>query len=651
MLQHEEARAEGDAPINGQDPAATPTQLPIAEFDLSSLRNASLELLRHSGIARVICVDDCYAPASRSVDEVSAALKANLLTSEDKAAIANAFAGLTQLAEPELPIALAVSLLEDNWQSLEEAQQVEIMAVVDARLEPAASTSNGSPAQDSGAASRLRELLARPDAYLTLSLQEWRARKADLLADRKSTLVLFDRDFTREGAAEDAGENEVEGLLADAPSDWRIGLLTHTVIDSDAEVETWRTLSDKSEFNSSRFLVIAKGRLAQNPQEFPRMLKLTLLAPALEEMQQQVHEAVQEAWKQAHEHARMIDPYTLEAALTGDRTRDGAWGPETLLRVTTAFTQDKIRAKLRANAEVHRSSSLVTSLNNVKLAAIPDLDRVRQELAQIERLEYYDSYEHLNGLYFPIEAGDIFVLQQLNAVSSNIVNPSPVEPAPSEDQPLMRADAKTRDYLILLAQPCDLAIRSKGERSYDLSYVRVAPLTPPRDRVISQPGGNSPTAFDLPFFHQEGGVGMEVRLSRQQIVPLTALDMCAFNQDGCARLRADQSVPDHVLPNWQKRFTKLQKWVRDTVKQYAEMQSDNISGPTVEVLTRALTGTGAWPRLTSRILVSEGAVDYGIRRVTRLREPYRSALLSRMAQREARDAFDPSLLDKPKQVS
>lgn len=637
----------GDASANGQDVVVTSVNPALTEIDLSSVRRVSLELLNHSGIARVICVDDCYATVARSVDEVSAALKADLLTTEDKTAIAR-FPGLASLAEPELPITVAVSLVEESWQTLDEGRQQEIMALIDARLGSGASKPGGSPEQDRDAASRLRELLSRPNAYLTMPLQEWRARKAELLADGKSTLVLFDRDFSREGSAVDAGENEVEGLLAQAPSDWRIGLLTHTVLNSDAELETWQSLSDRFAPKSSRFLVIAKDRLAEKPHEFPRMLKLTLLAPALEEMQQQVHEAVQEAWKQAHEQARTIDPYTLEAALTGDRVKDGAWGPETLLRVTTAFTQEAIRAKLRANAGVHRSSALITSLNRVKLAAIPDVDRVRQELAKIERLEYYDSPEHLNELCFPVEAGDIFLLQQLDAIKPNVEKSESPEPGQPDDQSAAGAGGDKAKYLILLAQPCDLAIRSNGARSNDLSYVRLAPLVLPRDRNISQPGGSSATVFDLPFFHDASGAGVEVKLSQQLIAPLTALDMCAFSQDGRAQLRVDQNVPDHVLPNWQKRFTKLQKWVRDTVKQYAEMSPDTIPASGAQVLTRALTGTGAWPDLPSRISVGGKAVHYGIRRVTRLREPYRSALLTRMAHREARDAFDPSLLDKLK---
>ncbi|MFJ9830530.1 hypothetical protein ACIRU2_03830 [Streptomyces sp. NPDC101169] len=550
---------------------------------------------------------------------------------------------LSGLAEPGLPAPLAVSLLEQAWDSLNEGQQQQVLDLVDQKL--GSDPIEGEQYKDPDAALRLRELLAEPHEYLTLSLQQWRSRKSDLLADGKSTLVLFDRDFSREGAAADAGEGEIERLLSEAPEGWKIGLLTHTVDDADAEVAAWRALSEQFQAGSSRFLVIAKGRLAEVPDTFPRMLKLTLLAPALEQIQHKVYEAVQEVWHQANEDALAIDPYTLEAALSGDRVRDGAWGPETLLRVTGAFTQDKIRAKLRGNMAVHEASALIASLGQI-MPASSDGEQVRKELARIERLEYYDSPEHVNELCFPIEAGDIFMLEDFVDAPGEFEKAEASLGAPTGGRPARTVRTKGVQYLVLLAQPCDLAIRANGRRSNDLTYARMAPLRLLTDRVVSQPGGVSAASFDLPFFDSDTGAGVEARLSQQQIVPLTALDMCAFNSDGEAVFHLGEAAPDLLLPNWKKRYRSVEKWVRSVVTQYKEMEPHNIPAKGADALTRALTCTGVCPSLQSLISVREGAVHYGIRRLTRLREPYRSALLTRMAQRESRDAFDPSLLDK-----
>jgi hypothetical protein len=164
--------------------------------------------------------------------------------------------------------------------------------------------------------------------------------------------------------------------------------------------------------------------------------------------------------------------------------------------------------------------------------------------------------------------------------------------------------------------------------------------------VITHPGGDVATSFDLPFFFAESGIGVEVKLSQQHYVPLTALDMCVLSGSGQGFMSADQAMPDHVLPNWQNRFEVLKEWVIKQVDAYRAMEPQVMQGKAADQITAALTGTVASPKLESLISLSRSMVIYGVSRVGRLREPYRSALLSRMAQRDSRDAFDPSLIDK-----
>ncbi|WP_159054597.1 hypothetical protein [Streptomyces dysideae] len=640
---HEEGTAKDDAAAREGIPRV-PAQADVnggASFDAKAASQQLLELAR---VERVICVDDWYAQKEDGGEGILAALTEGALLSEDLDKIASFIPGATLLTDPSAPIELVVDEVRGVWPSLEEDQRTAIQRLVDERLGP---EGVGFPTEeDEPAAACLRELLADSRDFLTLSLAGWRSQRSSLLGDGKSTLILFDRDFSREGASQNAGEEQISLLLRDAPDSWRIGLLTHTVSPDDAEVETWRMLSQQFEADSSRFLVIAKGRLSVSADGFPRMLKLTLLAPALERLQGSLSEAVSGTWSEAIDKVGAIDPYTLEAALNGDRLTDGTWGPETLLRIATAFTQDSVRAKLRADRMVHLSSELVTSLSQVRLPSTANPDRVRQELAEIERLEYFETADHLTQLHFPLEVGDVFAFQKF------VQKPHQFEQQKSG----RRAGAGTTDeprrsgaehYMILLSQPCDLAVRSDGKRGNDLEFVRVAPLkSPAKGRVITHPGGGVATSFDLPFFFEESGGGVEVKLSQQHYVPLTALDMCVLSAGGNGIMSARQGMPEHILPNWQKRFEILRAWVSKQVDAYKAMEPHGMPGRAADQITAALTGTVASPKLESLISLSESAIIYGVRRVGRLREPYRSALLSRMAQRDSRDAFDPSLIDK-----
>ena len=211
----------------------------------------------------------------------------------------------------------------------------------------------------------------------------------------------------------------------------------------------------------------------------------------------------------------------------------------------------------------------------------------------------------MTELHFPLEVGDVFAFQKFHdrphgfeqkqgrrgsarAASDN-------EPA----QALRRQN--TVQHMILLAQPCDIAVRADGKRGNGLEFVRVAPLRPPTGgRLISQPGGGVATSFDLPFFFEESGGGVEVKLSRQQYVPLVALDMCVLSESGEGSLSVTQSLPPHLLPNWQERFRLLLAWVTKQVIAYKAMEPHRIPGKGAGITSRLLLLPQSLPRISIR---------------------------------------------------
>ena len=164
-------------------------------------------------------------------------------------------------------------------------------------------------------------------------------------------------------------------------------------------------------------------------------------------------------------------------------------------------------------------------------------------------------------------------------------------------------------------------------------------------------GEGGPHRFIVPFFDDAtGGTATgsagAVRLNRSYLVPSRALDFCVLSSDGSAHLAADAPAPPHLIPSWRQRHRELAKWVGNVVNQYEGMAAHDLGSNGATFLTAGLTLATSPTRLTSLISRQMRSVTFGLRRVGRLRDPYRTAVMTRAAQRDMRDAFDAELLDE-----
>ena len=112
---------------------------------------------------------------------------------------------------------------------------------------------------------------------------------------------------------------------------------------------------------------------------------------------------------------------------------EGAWSPETLVRVIGVYQQQQISQNIRKNADLHGLVRDIDPICSVTTSPIPDA--VTKDEATATRMNFMDAAGNLQPLLsiFQFLTGDIF------------------------------DDGKGQKY-ILLAQPCDLMVRSKGNR-------------------------------------------------------------------------------------------------------------------------------------------------------------------------------------------
>ncbi|MGW3105989.1 hypothetical protein [Streptomyces sp. NPDC001100] len=618
---------------------SVPTQGISRDVKIEVAKRAAQELIALANIQRVICVDDYYSVTTDDVFQVAAAIESSSLEAETLASIASSHPSLAPISDG-LPSDLAAELVRSVWDSLDVDARAEISALVAQQLGNDDEGDDEPQGEDASALVTLRTLLADPPEFVTLTLDQWRRESSTLLGDGKPTLLLFDRSFEREGASSSAGEAEIQRILQGNYLHWKVALLTHTVTSPDEEIAAWRALTKEFSVDAAKFLVIAKGHLSQEPERFPAMLKLTLLVPALERMQEIVSSAIKETWDHALGEVQSKDPYTLETALNGSRHLDGTWGPDTLLRLISAFTQDRVMAELRKNSELHKHNASILQLNTVSIPQVRDQKLVQSELAEIQRMEFFKEAEHLSQLHLPVEAGDIFEVRKFMIEATSFGVGRSASPARAEIP-----CAETSKLYMLLGQPCDISVRYDGKRANDLDFLRLAPIRALPLESQAKVGGGGAHVFEIPFFDGETGAGVNIELNRIRLISAHALDFCVFGDGGVSSLGVGYICPDVVIPSWRERFTRLQKWVTKTVAQYQEMKPNAIAGKGANYVTSAITQSGTMPGLSSLISVSTQEVHYGIRRIGRLREPYRAAVLTRLAQRDSRDAFDVGLVD------
>ena len=134
----------------------------------------------------------------------------------------------------------------------------------------------------------------------------------------------------------------------------------------------------------------------------------------------------------------------------------------------------------------------------VNQVALPSWESPTPSAIQIHRLEWYETAEDVNGQLMPTDLGDIYQIHD-----------------------------KRNKRFILVAQPCDLIVRSSGKRNGYTDHGLLLEMIPSAGKKISPA-----TAYSLEFYGDTSD--WHVNLRAAHYVDLNILDLCAINEDGSA---------------------------------------------------------------------------------------------------------------------
>ena len=579
-----------------------------AAVTLQTVRRHAQLLLTSIGVERIIVVDDKY-----DEPEVEQLLGVGSTLAPDQLSAIPHLNDIDFRVDPEVWI----GPVRARWESLDAAARRTVLArarAYERAAEPPAGGTEADAVQerlDAQAVQSLEDILGDLEGCncLTLSLSQWRTQADALLTGdgAANTVLLFDKDFSRE----EAGTENVGIELVRRVQDTNIGycgLMTHTV-PVGGEYNAWRQLTADYGLDRDRFVVIAKERLtggSPDYYEFFRMLRFVALTGRYAKVKSAAWTIFERSVAEARTAVDRLSVLDFDRIVFASSRREGVWEPDTLLRVFAILMRREARSGLHEAEDI---SSAVADAR--RISVIPEEltvalgeEKVSYEALRIQRFESYESAEELNPFHVPIEAGDIF-----------------------------ERIATGRRY-ILLAQPCDLMVRPRGTRSYENDkHGRTAPLVELR---IPDDGVKAKDSWgELPFYNEATGQTAFVDFAKVHQVLLAVLDLCVLRPDGVATVDVTAPCPDLLIEPWKARYARLQRFFAAALARYRQVE-DRTDCNEFKLLALPAPSTTVPFRVTAGVQT----VGYDLKRVMRLRQPRAGALLTALAQHQARAAFE-----------
>jgi hypothetical protein len=544
----------------------------------SEVHVAINEFFAAAGLRRVISIDDMYGERVSVTDLISLV---SALDPEVVAAVLGATSGVDLNTDEDI----RNERLRKLWEGLKEEEQKSLVDELRAKTSSTDDT-------DLVAKKKFAELFAGHH-FQGLSLQEWEQRRESILADPTPVLILVDEDFSKEGRSRTAGRPLVQEVLKITdPEKVMCGLVSHNYQPENVHDDREQLCRDEG-FDRSRFVLIPKALADEDLAGFASLIKLAVVAKPMDSLRARVTEILLASLKEAESNLLRVNIYDMEEIVFQSSIREGIWEPETLVRVFNLFIRLEARKRVFGDADVQSLSAKIRRVSEVQTASPK---QPAHKIWPIQHSESFDDSEIVT-LRLPLAIGDIF--------------------------------ARGKSQYILIFPPCDLAVRSNGQRE---GTIREAIL----GEIVTQERKNG--SWELKHFVQ--GKQFFVDFKRTHSVKLAVLDLCVYNEDGTSQIVLTGDPPSGMVPSWQKRYGLLQKDIQKLVTVY-----DRIA-PTPqqrEDVARAVFKCSNEDVFVPMFNGETKHLSYNFKRISRLTQPRSHLLLQRYADFLTREALEQEL--------
>jgi len=616
---------------NSTDPAGNPEISPVS-VDTEILEPGSVrDLLKSADIGRVVFIDDNFNFFSDSPELILQGIRSGVIETDMLKQASELIEEITEMGD-----------LTDF-----DSDQRAILAEALEGKELSGETIALLSSQNDSYLVMVGQLLGPDIKCLGLSPEEWREQRSQILAFPENQFIFFDVFFgdLRQGDA--LAADLVKEIVEQDRHDIWCGVLSHV---TEQPVDQWVLLREShglSNIQAARMFWISKTTL-NNPDELFLGLSIMLIAPALVTLQDLAGEGLASQIDTVIAETKQFDALMMYSALFSSQFEEGVFEPAVLIRLWTAKASKKAMMDLAAN---DASLAMATRLRLVAETPMTVDDSACMAVVELQRHEFYYSYDDLRNRCFQVEPGDVFAFVKVDDVERLFDD---TDDAALHDLNNVIIDPATRHF-VLIAQGCDVMVRSDGERRVSNRYFDGASLKR-AESSGGRPGlrvndaavgehGDGATTFCLPIFHVDGRDGL-VDLRNPYQIPIEALDACVFNEFGVASISQSDKSPASAMPGQIRRHAALKNSalkIRDVAGSHKKDKRPKL----VRAIAWGIAGTDGPDVFDARMSESDNErLSWGIVRVGRVTEPYRSALVLAFELHKARPAFDALVVTK-----
>lgn len=347
------------------------------------------------------------------------------------------------------------------------------------------------------------------------------------LKNGKRALCLFDFEF-QSGNTLLSGKNGahlVKNVIEEQGCLEKIvcGIFSHKFTE-DEEDDFREKYSAEYNIEEGYFYTISKNRFAKDPKiiGFSEGIKSLLLLPYVEQLKAESLTILNESNEKAGEAINKMSPKTFNQIIQKSSYKEGIWEVSTLFRLygilskvenLNMISKEETRKKFNESIKKIRNIDDIDTGYNSKV--------VNPQLINLRNSELYINGSIINNLHLPLKNGDVFKIGNKK--------------------------------FMLLVQPCNLALRSSGNRSSKYNNAFLVPI-----KLINK---NKLNITKYEVYSPENNVEeiLCACFSEFKTLPLTFLDLVVFNKEGISTINMTNKelINELIHSPWKKRYEEI----------------------------------------------------------------------------------------------